>query len=501
MNSKLDETNILTLYPNLIDGFIQTYLSTEDATIENMPIIATTAFNKITDTIQNIINSKVFKMPQLEFIEMEYISVSWIKQSTLNLTNENILQYAISINNKTLFKFVIENTNQSDVSKIIAFSQLIKSIDKISEENRNYFLKAINLNQCDMLLPINITAYATNNITGVKFLEENNLDVIQNDIIAGREEYNGHNLSDLFPILLKEEKSPFAVFKKEFMKFYESIISFNRIDVIKSYCDNIEDGNEQKLITELINYSIYHTIITGECQILLYLLQKFTEYINTFHVKINITHEYYKNIGKLFDELNQSLENNQIDETIYEGIIGYLLKLMEYKTKKEYKSLDINSEEAKILIKAAKNKLFIEQLIEMPYDNILDIINITCKNTDFVSSPNIFITLMAKHNIKSAEKWLSIYEIKDSDIILGVKCYISGDVVYTIRDVKNILNFIKDKNIIKELLPRIYENNLVYFYENYINDINYIPQILERLIKKIRKHKSVKEIIYLSSLI
>jgi hypothetical protein len=507
--------DILSMFPGLIDGFIPTYLTAEDATLENLPPHAKSAYEKIQKSVTDIIESKQFIMPDLTFHEMEYVAISWIKQESKHLTNENILSYAVSTNNKALFKFVITNTKQTETAKALAFSAFIKSIDKIKEKNKDYYLKFIKLQlNSEFLWPISVTAYATDNINGIKFLEENKLCKIINniDIKEDKDEdsddedsgryninYKGSdddnddevedkyppaaNLSMIFPILLENKERKFNKSHKEYISnFTESLVLLDRKDLIDSYAESSSD----ELVTNVFSYALKYAI-TNKTDMLFHIMENYHIYypINAIYARMNMKINY-NNIGEIFEKLDKL--GSDVNDEDYNIMHAVVMKYIDLDMKRETKTFTIDEEKANVIINITKDTDQLEHVIyEMKNYDITDIIIKICENVKIKDRKytRIFCKLMENNKISTAEKFLSKYVTNDKIIIRQVRKYVYSNVDCDITKLEKILSYVSKESMIEEVnneFIKIRSDQILYFYEKFVNNINCIPNMVKHYI-------------------
>jgi hypothetical protein len=501
--------DILSAFPGLIDGFVLAFLSTQDGTLDNMPEYAKIAFNKVQNTILEVINSKIFKMPDLTFHEMEYLSISWIKQDSLHLTNDNILAYSISLNHKPLFDFINTNTIQTEMSKIKAFSQLVKSIDKINDENKEYFLQFIRPKNSKFLLPINVIAYASGNINGIKFLEEEKLNVIIDNIIPDKVilPENTIGLYSILPVILENTNSPLIKkYKNYLVEFEECIVKYNRLDLIKYGMEKNYNLETKICIVE----HCFLQAITEDTTNIMYILDN-PEYVNMadeiiedenlINLKYSGKNINIDNIKTILKKLKKLSKKDLNVEFSYLAFYNNILSLLDNK-------YNVN-EELQIPIDALVSittnmKLLKDFICRYSAYDISNLLNKIVEENKIDENDKIFEILIGTNNIISAAKWILTHKVSDKNIVNAIE---TATYKYTITNSMKHIKIFIDNLQNKKLLEKINFSDMnpdliIEIYNNCFNDIEIIPNVIVDLTKrKSKSYNLMKAIVYLSTLV
>jgi hypothetical protein len=505
--------NVFKLYPELLEGFFTVYFSLEDAKLEHLPEYSQSAYKKITDFILQITEKKIFKMPDLTFYEMESAGIKWITQQTKALTQNNILSYAVSNNNKHLFKLIIENIPQSEVAKSTAFSQLIKLIDKLSEDELNYYAEFTAI-ESKLLLPISINAYATNNLSGIKFLEEKKLCKIINNIQDESLDINidiprirneSYYLPDIIPILLETPNSHLIEkYKEYFNNCEDSVVKFNRLDIAQRIMES-EPITSQDL---LVKYSI-EDYLENDNKIVDFLLEK---YPSSFNIRAKLNKVKINDVEKasnLLAKFNTLREEKKISNILYRGYYQFIMDC----AKEEDRSVKPMTENMKYLIKTTTSNP----------EEMIDIIASTTKNYDIspifdcfnsINPSSIFHNFILCDNINNAIQLMQKHKISDDDIIKAIAFY--ADCNYKIPEetaikIDKILEDVKDNDKIISILSHAKDVDFaVRIVKRYLKNINKNIDLIFNILTKILEtssddefisYENAKHIVYLSSLV
>jgi hypothetical protein len=545
--------DILSTFPDLIDGFIPAFLSTQDGTLENLPDVAKSALNKIIDCLQEVLVTKKMKIPQLEFYEMEYVSVSWIRQETIhlatnhilpyavslnhkplfdfittntvqseatkmltfsaiaknadkisednrehfieyiiswieqditNLTNENILPYAVSLNHKPLFDLITTNISQSETAKLLTLSAIIKNINKISEDNRKHFMQYCNPINPKFYIPISITAYATGNINSIKYLNDEKLNYIIDNINLQTNSQTDYKLqqnkcllSSILPIILENPKSKLIeIYKNKLIFYVFYIIQYKRIDLLKEYIEIIKENyNKSRILVQCT----FREAMKNNIESFLFILkesklQNLIEEINTKQCRST------ESPTKLLEEMKKLLDNNIIHYTLYEIVYDKISQA----TYKEDTKQSISDNEMKAMLsnKIAYNSMKII-ILDVKYHNAKFLQALLQKSQCEEKASEVLNILIEAESIDAAAEWIELYNISDNIICTSINELMKANERTDLKKFDKILDKITHKEFLKYLdISRLKEDQIINYYHKYINDIYFIPDIVYSII-------------------